>query len=82
MLAPPPGDAYNFILKYVLRFSIPLYGLKESQLTSLQRHLLPPGSRQRLCCRGPYTPIPTPRVLPVGSALQRHSAHSYILPSE
>lgn len=47
MLAPPPGDAYNFLLKYVL---IP-YPSYEHEFDKIQSHFLPSFDHQCLRLR-------------------------------
>jgi amino acid transporter len=55
MLAPPPGDAYNFILKSV-SLSLPCKHL----LINVQFDLLSPGRRQRIRSSWPHSPLPAP----------------------
>jgi hypothetical protein len=56
MLAPPPGDAYNFILKYASHTT----SRKCHADTCLQRYILSAGRRQCFRCRSAYSPLSAP----------------------
>lgn len=76
MLAPPPGDAYNFILKYVHLYLFIVIVL----VTQRQRNLIPPSRRERLRRWRSDPSLPQPQQVELASSRQRIHACCYLFP--